>query len=260
MSDGERIAKLMARTGAGSRREVERMIAEGRVARNGKVLTSPALNVTSLSGVTLDGKPLQQKRNTSLWLFHKPAGCLTTGQDPKGRKTVYDLLPPDLPRLLTVGRLDYNTEGLLIFTNDGELKRALELPKHGVERRYRVRVFGDVHQDSLEHLADGVTIEGVRYRSIEANLDRKSGKYAWLSVALTEGKNREIRRVMEYLDLQVARLIRTGYGPFELEDLPVGQIAQLNQQAVQAAWESTRGKAEGDADSAVDPTAAPWRP
>ncbi|MEM8827060.1 MAG: pseudouridine synthase, partial [Pseudomonadota bacterium] len=181
MPDGERIAKLMARAGVASRREVERMIAAGRIARNGETLTSPALNLTSLAGVTLDGQPVARKANTALWLFHKPAGCLTTAHDPKGRPTVFDMLPKDMPRTVTVGRLDYNTEGLLILTNDGELKRAMELPKNAVERRYRVRVFGDVAQQRLEALADGVTIDGVRYRSIEANLDRRSGRYSWLS-------------------------------------------------------------------------------
>ncbi|MBV7256493.1 rRNA pseudouridine synthase [Pacificimonas sp. WHA3] len=263
MADGERIAKLMARAGAGSRREVERMIGEGRVALNGKVLASPALNLKSLAGVTLDGNALEKKARTGLWLFHKPPGCLTTSHDPKGRKTVFDLLPADLPRLMPIGRLDYNTEGLLILTNDGGLKREMELPRNAVQRRYRVRVFGDVAQERLEALADGVTIEGVRYRSIEANMDRRSGRYAWLSVALTEGKNREIRRVMEHLDLQTARLIRIGFGPFELDDLPAGKIAMLNQQAVDAAWASARAGNRDDADpdsSSGGRAAAPWTP
>ncbi|MBZ6378635.1 pseudouridine synthase [Pacificimonas flava] len=232
MADGERIAKLMARAGAGSRREVERMIGEGRVALDGKTLTSPALNLPSLRGVTLDGEPLGKAERTRLWRLHKPAGTLTTERDPKGRPTVFDKLPKDMPRVSTVGRLDFNTEGLLLLTNDGELKRALELPKNAVQRRYRVRVFGDVHQAELERLAEGVTIDGVHYRSIEANIDRKSGRYSWLSLALTEGKNREVRRVLDHLGLQVTRLIRTGFGPFELEDLKTGAVEALPPAAV----------------------------
>lgn len=232
MPEGDRIAKLMARAGAGSRREVERMIAEGRVALDGKILTSPALNLESLRGVTLDGQPIGEAEQTRLWRLHKPAGTLTTLHDPKGRQTVFDLFPASMPRVSTVGRLDYNTEGLLLLTNDGELKRALELPQNAVQRRYRVRVFGEVSQSDLEKLAEGITIEGVHYRSIEANLDRRSGRYSWLSMALTEGKNREVRKVLEHLGLQVTRLIRTGFGPFELEDLPVRAVEPLPPAAV----------------------------
>ncbi|MGB7405669.1 MAG: pseudouridine synthase [Pacificimonas sp.] len=241
MPDGDRIAKLMARAGAGSRREVERMIAEGRVALNGRTLDSPALNLPSLRGVTLDGNPLEKKQETALWVFHKPTGCLTAASDPKGRKTVFDLLPSGTPRLMPVGRLDYNTEGLLLFTNDGELKRALELPVNEVERRYRVRVHGQITQDRLERLSEGVTIEGIRYRPMEANLDRKSGTNSWVSIAITEGKNREVRRVLEWCGVQVTRLIRTGFGPFDLEDLPVGQLVRLNSQAIYAAREAIGG-------------------
>lgn len=235
MPEGDRIAKLMARAGAGSRREVERMIADGRVALDGKTLTSPALNLKSLDGVTLDGQPIGKAERTRLWRLHKPAGTLTTLRDPKGRPTIFDLLPKSMPRVSTVGRLDYNTEGLLLLTNDGELKRALELPKNAVQRRYRVRVFGEVSQAQLEELAEGSTIDGVHYRSIEANLDRRSGRYSWLSLALTEGKNREVRRVLDHLGVQVTRLIRTGFGPFELEDLPAKAVEPLPPVAVEDA-------------------------
>ncbi len=248
MADGDRIAKLMARAGAGSRREVERMIEAGRVALNGKVLTSPALNLKSLAGVTLDGQELAKEESTRLYLFHKVTGTLSTSHDPKGRRTIFDDLPKGLPRLMTIGRLDYNTEGLLLLTNDGALKRAMELPKNAVQRRYRVRVFGQVSQPQLEDLAEGVTIEGVRYRSIDAHLDRRSGQYAWLSMGLTEGKNREIRNVLDWMGLKTARLIRTGYGPFELDDLPPRAIHQMPGDAVDAAWVATKAAGRANAE------------
>ncbi|MEE4350855.1 MAG: pseudouridine synthase [Pacificimonas sp.] len=229
---GDRIAKLMARAGVGSRREVERMIGEGRVALNGETLDSPALNLTSLDGITLDGQPVGRAQQTQLWALHKPTGTLTTERDPKGRATIFDLLPPTMPRVSTIGRLDYNTEGLLLLTNDGGLKRQMELPKNNVQRRYRVRVFGELNQNDLEPLAEGITIDGVHYRSIEANLDRRSGRYAWISMALTEGKNREVRRVLDHLGVQVTRLIRTGFGPFELDDLPPKAVEPLPPSAV----------------------------
>jgi 23S rRNA pseudouridine2605 synthase len=228
----QRIAKLLARAGVGSRRDIERMIAEGRVALAGTVLTSPALNLASLAEVTVDGNPVAAASATRLYCFHKPTGCLTTARDPKGRATIYDLLPKDLPRLVTIGRLDMNTEGLLLLTNDGELKRAMELPANALIRRYRVRVFGNVHPRALEALAEGVTIEGVRYGSINADIEHKSGTYAWLGIAITEGKNREVRKVLEHLGLQVTRLIRVGYGPFELGELPVRGVEQVPDDAV----------------------------
>lgn len=202
------------------------MIAEGRIAVNGEVLTTPATLLTDLLSVTVDGKPVAAPEPTRLFLFHKPAGCLTTARDPKGRKTIYDLLPSGLPRLQPVGRLDMNTEGLLLLTTDGELKRALELPVNAVERRYRVRVYGRIDQAALERLAEGITVEGVRYGPIIADLERRTGANAWLTMTLTEGKNREVRRVLEALGVQVTRLIRTAYGPFTLGDSEPGQLVE----------------------------------
>jgi 23S rRNA pseudouridine2605 synthase len=225
----QRIAKLLARAGIASRREVERMIAEGRVALEGKTLDTPATILTSLAGVTVDGKAVAAAADTRLFLFHKPTGYLTAARDPAGRKTIYDVLPRDLPRLVPVGRLDMNTEGLLLLTNDGELKRRLELPSSGVERAYRARVFGDISQEQLEELIHGVEIEGMRYGAIDANLERRTGRNGWVEMKLTEGKNREVRRVLEHLGLQVSRLIRVAYGPFVLGDLPLGAVGEVRQ-------------------------------
>jgi 23S rRNA pseudouridine2605 synthase len=216
----QRIAKLLARAGIGSRRDIERMIAEGRIARDGEVIPSPALNITSLAGITLDGQPVAGVRAARLFRFHKPAGFLTTARDPGGRPTIMDILPPGLPRVVPVGRLDMNTEGLLLLTNDGGLKRALELPSSGVPRTYRVRAYGEISQRVLESLMEGITIEGIHYGSINANIERRTGRNLWLMMTLKEGKNREIRRVLEHLGLQVSRLIRTSYGPIPLADLP----------------------------------------
>ena len=224
-SDGpQRIAKLLARAGVGSRRDVERMIEEGRIALNGETIAQPAPLLSSLDGLTVDGNPVAKPVSTRLYRFHKPAGCLTAARDPKGRKTIYDLLPKGLPRLMPVGRLDYNTEGLLLLTNDGEFKRQLELPASGVERTYRARAFGDISQTQLEDLVEGVTIDGVRYGKIDANLERRTGRNQWIELTLTEGKNREVRRVLEHLGLQVSRLIRTRYGQFTLEGLAMGAV------------------------------------
>jgi 23S rRNA pseudouridine2605 synthase len=225
----QRIAKLLARAGVASRREVERMIAEGRVALNGTVIDTPATILTSLHGVTVDGEPVQAAAPARLYLYHKPSGLLVTERDPAGRPTIYDKLPKDLPRLVPVGRLDLNTEGLLLLTTDGELKRQLELPATGVERAYRARAYGAVTQAQLEELIHGVEIEGVRYGSINANLERRTGANVWIEMILTEGKNREVRRVLEYLGLRVSRLIRTRYGPFVLGDLPVGEVGEVRQ-------------------------------
>jgi 23S rRNA pseudouridine2605 synthase len=223
----QRIAKLLARAGVASRREVERMIAEGRIALNGEKLTTPATLLGDLSGVTVDGKPVRPAAATRLFRFYKPQGTLTAANDPKGRATIYDRLPSGLPRLMPVGRLDYMTEGLLLLTNDGELKRLLELPRTGVVRTYRARAFGRVTQDQLEQLAEGITIEGVHYGSINANLERRTGSNCWIEMSLTEGKNREVRRVLAHLGLQVSRLIRTAYGPFTVEDLEPNGVDEI---------------------------------
>ena len=220
----QRIAKLLARAGVGSRRDVERMIEEGRIALNGEVIAQPAPLLSTLEGLTVDGNPVAKPVSTRLYRFHKPAGCLTAARDPKGRKTIYDLLPKGLPRLMPVGRLDYNTEGLLLLTNDGEFKRQLELPASGVERTYRARAFGDISQAQLEELAMGIEIDGVRYGKIDANLERRTGRNQWIEMTLTEGKNREVRRVLEHFGLQVSRLIRTRYGEFTLADLDMGAV------------------------------------
>ena len=224
----QRIAKLLARAGIASRREIERMIEQRRIAIDGTPLETPATIVTSLQGVTVDGKPVKAPSAARLFLFHKPAGVLTAANDPAGRPTIYNRLPQGLPRLMPIGRLDLNTEGLLLLTNDGELKRQLELPSSGVERSYRARVFGEISQDQLEELIQGIEIEGMRYGPIDANLERRTGRNAWVEMKLTEGKNREVRRVLEHLGLQVSRLIRTAYGPFELGDMPVGAVIEIH--------------------------------
>ena len=220
---GERIAKVIARAGLCSRREAERWIATGRVAVDGKVLTSPAINVTQASAITIDGQILPAPSAPRLFRFHKPPGVLTTAHDPQGRPTIYDNLPKDLPRVMPVGRLDFNSEGLLLLTNDGGLKRYMELPSTGWIRRYRARAFGVPDPDALARLAGGATIEGIDYGPIEVTLDRRPatahGRNLWLTVALAEGKNREVRRALAHLGLQVNRLIRIAYGPFQLGDL-----------------------------------------
>ena len=225
----QRIAKLLARAGVASRREIERMIAEGRIAINGVKVEKPATLLTSLHGVTVDGKPVRAPAPARLFRFHKPRGLLTTERDPKGRPTIYDRLPKGLPRVMPVGRLDMNTEGLLLLTTDGELKRQLELPSSGVERTYRARAFGAISQERLESLFDGIEIDGVRYGPIDANLERRTGRNQWIEMKLTEGKNREVRRVLEHLGLEVSRLIRTAYGPFPLADLPAGAVDEVRQ-------------------------------
>jgi 23S rRNA pseudouridine2605 synthase len=227
--EGDRIAKLLARAGVASRRDIERMIADGRIALNGELVTTPATILTSLRGITVDGNPVQDAEPARLFLYHKPTGCLTAARDPGGRPTIYDRLPKDLPRLMPVGRLDFNTEGLLLLTNDGGLKRQLELPATGVERTYRARAFGTVSQAQLEELAMGVEIDGMRYGRIDANLERRTGRNQWVEMTLTEGKNREVRRVLEHLGLEVSRLIRTRYGPFTLDDSAPGAIVEVKQ-------------------------------
>ena len=225
----QRIAKLLARAGIASRREIERMIAEGRIALNGEKLTTPATLLESLDGVTVDGKPVRPAAATRLFRFYKPPATLTAERDPKHRPTIYDRLPPGLPRLVPVGRLDFMTEGLLLLTNDGELKRQLELPRTGVVRTYRARAYGQITQAQLESLAEGITVDGIHYGSINANLERRTGSNCWVEMSLTEGKNREVRRVLAHLGLQVSRLIRTTYGPLTLEGLEPGAVDEVPQ-------------------------------
>ncbi len=248
---GDRIAKLLARAGIASRREVERMIAEGRVKIGEEVVTTPATLLTSLKGVTVDGKAVKAPEAARLFAFHKPSGLLTAERDPAGRPTIYtalrNALPPGTPRLMPVGRLDINTEGLLLLTNDGGLKRAMELPASGVPRTYRARTFGDISQEQLEELSEGVTIEGMHYGSIIANMERRTGRNQWIELTLTEGKNREVRRVLEHLGLQVSRLLRTSYGPFELLDLPRGQAVEIRPVEVERFRKTLKGDVTNEA-------------
>jgi len=223
----ERIAKVMARAGLCSRREAEAWIEQGRVEVNGRKLDTPAHAVGTEDQVVVDGKPLNPRERTRLWLFHKPSGTVTTNRDPEGRQTVFSKLPGGLPRLLTVGRLDINTEGLLLMTNDGGLARALELPSTGWLRRYRVRVYGKVDEEKLAGLADGIAVDGVLYGPIEAVLEQTKASNSWLVISLREGKNREVKNVLGALGLEVSRLIRTSYGPFQLGDLPSGVIREV---------------------------------
>ena len=227
--EGQRIAKLLARAGIASRRDIERMIIDRRIAIDGKPVETPATLLTSLRGVTVDGNPVSEPAPARLFRYHKPVGLLTAARDPAGRRTIYDRLPPELPRVVPVGRLDMNTEGLLLLTTDGELKRRLELPSSAVTRTYRARVFGEISQQRLEELIQGIEIDGMKYGSIDANLERRTGRNGWVEMKLTEGKNREVRRVLEHLGLQVSRLIRTAYGPFHLADMPLGAVDEVRQ-------------------------------
>jgi 23S rRNA pseudouridine2605 synthase len=245
----ERIAKRLARAGICSRRDAERLIAEGRVAVDGKILTTPAFTVTAKSRIEVDRKPIAAADEPRLWRYHKPAGIITTNRDPQGRPTVFEKLPPEMPRVVSVGRLDFNTEGLLLLTNDGELARHLELPQNAWLRHYRVRVYGTVNAAKLKALAKGVTISGIRYDSIRAEIEKDQGlpdkeapgkapsktlgrqsdrpANVWLNVSIREGKNREVRKVMEHMGLQVTRLIRTAFGPFPLGKLARGGIEEV---------------------------------
>ena len=224
----ERVAKRIARSGYCSRRDAERLIASGRVAVDGKVLSSPAVTVTDANRITVDGEALPRPEQPRLFRYHKPAGVLTAARDPEGRPTIYDRLPENLPRLMPIGRLDMGSEGLLLLTNDGELKRRLELPATGWVRRYRVRVHGRIDESKLEGLHDGIVIDGFHYGPIQARLDRVQGSNAWLTIALREGKNREIRRVLEHFGWPVNRLIRLSFGPFQLGGLPVGEVEEVS--------------------------------
>jgi 23S rRNA pseudouridine2605 synthase len=225
---GERIAKVIARAGICSRRDAERLISQGRVRVNGEAIDSPGIKVTADDRVEVDGKALPASEETRLWRYHKPAGLIVSHRDPKGRPTVFHALPKHLPRVVSVGRLDFNSEGLLLFTNDGELERQLELPATGWTRRYRVRAHGTIDEQALDGLRKGIEIAGIRYGAIEASVERRQGSNSWLLFALKEGKNREIKRVCEYLGLQVTRLIRISYGPFQLGDLPRGEIEEVS--------------------------------
>jgi 23S rRNA pseudouridine2605 synthase len=232
----DRVAKALARAGVGSRRDVERLIAEGRVALNGQVLTTPAVKVETGDILTVDGQVVAEAEPARLFRYHKPVGLVTTHKDPQGRPTVFEALPKGLPRLISVGRLDLNSEGLLLLTNDGGLARGLELPAAGVVRRYRARAHGRITQERLDRLKDGVTVEGVRYGPIEARLDKAKegpqGANLWITVTLAEGKNREVRRVLESLGLKVNRLIRLSYGPLALATLEVGEIEEVGPRVI----------------------------
>lgn len=228
MQKGERIAKVVARAGICSRREAERYIEQGRIAVNGRVLTSPAVTVTDADKITVDQKPLPVREKTRVWRYYKPTGLITSHKDPEGRPTVFDSLPDSLPRVISVGRLDLNSEGLLLLTNDGELARKIELPATGWVRRYRVRIHGEMTQDIIDKLAKGVVVDGIRYAGVQIAVDKKQGSNSWLTVSLKEGKNREIRRLMESFGLQVTRLIRVSYGPFQLGALPKGAVDEIN--------------------------------
>jgi len=225
---GERIAKYLARSGVASRRDAEKLIAEGRVRVNNETVTQPAFFVQNDDLVVVDGKLVDQPERTRLWRYNKPDGLVTTHRDPQGRPTVFEKLPPHLPRVVSVGRLDLNSEGLLLLTNDGGLARRLELPSNDWIRRYRVRVFGNPQPEQLAALSKGITVEGIRYKGIEAALDSRKGDNCWLSIGLQEGRNREIRRVMQHLGWQVTRLIRVAYGPFQLGTLARGAVDEIS--------------------------------
>jgi 23S rRNA pseudouridine2605 synthase len=224
---GDRIAKVLARAGLSSRRGAEAIIAAGRVHVNGKRIDSPALNVGPTDQITVDGKPLAEPEPERLWLYHKPTGLVTTDKDEKDRTTIYDMLPEDMPRVMSVGRLDINSEGLLLLTNDGGIKRKLELPSTGWMRRYRVRINGRPTDATLEPLRQGVTVEGERFQPMQVTLDRQQGANAWLTIGLREGKNREIRRALETVGMVVNRLIRVSYGPFQLGELKPGAVEEV---------------------------------
>ena len=224
---GERIAKVIARAGVCSRRRAEALIEEGKVEVDGRVLDTPAFVVTGGERIVIDGTPLPARERTRLWLFHKPRGCVTTNRDPQGRRTIFDLLPAQMPRAVTVGRLDMNTEGLLLLTNDGGLARVLELPSTGWLRRYRVRAHGTVDAATLASLSSGITVDGMVYGPIDASIDRVQGSNTWLTMGLREGRNREIRNVLGALGLSVNRLIRISYGPFQLGELKPGAVREV---------------------------------
>ena len=228
----ERIAKFMARSGVCSRRQAEEIIKQKRVTVNGEVIESPAFNVDGTEKILLDGEKLPQIQQTRLWLYHKPVGLLTTHKDTENRPTVFDALPPDMPRVISVGRLDLNSEGLLLLTNDGALSRKLELPENGWSRRYKVRVHGRIEPQKLKELEKGALVDGVQYGPVKIELESQNGSNSWLSITLNEGKNREIRKLMKSIGLEVARLIRLSYGPFQLGSLKKGEVKEVPQKVL----------------------------
>lgn len=245
-SDGDRIAKVLSRAGIASRREAERMIEAGEVTVNGKVIDSPALNVGPRDRITVNGQPLAAPEPARLWLYYKPEGLVTSNADEKGRETIFDHLPEDLPRVMSIGRLDLNSEGLLLLTNDGELKRRLELPSTGWLRKYRVRVKGNPTDPDLEPLRKGITVEGEDFQPMQVVLDRHQGANAWLTVGLREGKNREIRRAMSAIGLTVNRLIRISYGPFRLNELKPGEVEEVRPKVLRDQLGLTGEASDGD--------------
>jgi 23S rRNA pseudouridine2605 synthase len=256
-SEPERIAKRLARAGLCSRRDAERWIADGRVKVDGVVLQTPAFVVTDQSRIEVDGKPLPQAERARLWRYHKPPSEMVTARDPEGRRTIFDSLPKTMPRVVTIGRLDFMSEGLLLLTNDGGLARRLELPANAWTRRYRARVHGEVNPERLAALANGITIEGVRYGAIEARLDRQQRTNAWIELALTEGKNREVRRVLAHLDLPVMRLIRVAFGPLYLGELERGEVQEVPAQALDSLFGVKTPRKEGWAKPSPRPNARP---
>ena len=235
---GDRIAKVLARAGVASRRDSEKLVEAGRIKVNGKKIFSPALNVQASDKIEFDGEPIEPPEEPRLWLYHKPIGLVTSARDEKGRETVFDKLPEGLPRVVSVGRLDMNSEGLLLLTNDGGLKRTLELPSPGWTRRYRVRIKGYPREGAFEPLTQGITVEGERFQPMTIQMDRQTGANFWLTIGLKEGKNREIRRAMEFLGFTVNRLIRISYGPFQLRDLKPGEVEEVKRRVLadQLGW------------------------
>ncbi len=230
--DGDRIAKVLARIGVCSRRDAEKLIAERRVSVNGHVLDTPAVKVTGREDIRVDGKPVGHKSVTRLWLYHKPPGLVTSHRDEQGRDTIFDHLPRNMPRVISVGRLDLNSEGLLLLTNDGALSRHMELPATGWARTYRVRAFGDIDEHGIARLAAGIKVDGVHYGPITAKVTQKKGRNLWMEMTLHEGKNREIRRVLSAFDMSVNRLIRVSYGPFELDDMQREEVREVTREAI----------------------------